>query len=590
MNKNFCFLALILSLVLISQESCRNDGKRIPAKDADAQFTELSEDILTGMLAWSPQTAVSLGFHEYDGQINTLHRDSIEKELARLKRFDNSLKAIDTASLNRTMYFDFRLLQSSVKNMIFQMEEISPYTRNPIEYARALDVSIYIKRNFAPLEERLESVIAIEKKAAELFTSARSNLGDSLPKPFIETAIQIAKGSAEFLKNDLILALSEEKNDSLMSAFRVANDEAITELKMFAGYLEKEKLPKANNSYALGREKYKKMLLYDEGILLEPEIILEAGTNELVKEQAVFKAMALIINPDKTPVEVYNDIRQEHSTAESLLPDIRKNVESIRKFLIDSSIISVPAEARIFVEETPKFARSTSTASMDTPGPFEKKATEAFYYITPVDSSWTSLQKEDWLSMFNKYTTDLITIHEVYPGHYIQSIHLNSSNATKIEKIFQSYAFNEGWAHYAEKMMIDEGYGNNGDIILAAKYNLAQSGEALLRLCRLCVSVKMHCEGMSVDDATRFFMEYSNQGEKPSRQEAIRGTFDPGYLYYSLGKMMMLNLREDYKKQEGDNFSLQKFHDLVLEYGAPPFELLREKLLKDKNSWKELLE
>ena len=477
-----------------------------------------------------------------------------------------------------------------LKNSVFEFEEIDPYTRNPMLYAGALDVSIYIKRNFAPLAERLKSVIEIEKKAPELFRSARSNLMDSLPRPFIETAIQIARGSADFLKNDLILALGGVKNDSLMSAFRIANNEAISELNSFAAYLEKEKLPKANNNYALGEEKYRKMLLYNEGILIEPEIILDKGTHELIAEQAVFKAMALIINPKKSPVEVYTEIRQEHPTADSLIPDIRKNVKSIRKFLVDSSIITVPSEIRVIVKETPKFARSTTTASMDTPGPFEKTATAAFYYITPVDSSWTPLQKEDWLSMFNKYTTDFITIHEVFPGHYTQSVHLNASSATKIEKIIQSYAFSEGWAHYTEKMMIDEGYGNNGDVITAAKYNLAQSGEALLRLCRLCVSVKMHCEGMTVDEATRFFMEYCYLGEKPARQEAIRGTFDPGYLYYSLGKMMMLKLREDYKKQEGDNYSLRKFHDSVLEYGAPPFELLREKLLKDKNSWKELLE
>jgi len=191
--------------------------------------------------------------------------------------------------------------------------------------------------------------------------------------------------------------------------------------------------------------------------------------------------------------------------------------------------------------------------------------------------------------MFDYYTTDITTIHEVYPGHYIQFAHLNASSATKIEKISQSYAFVEGWAHYAEKMMIDEGYGNTGDPIKAAKYRLAQSGEALLRICRLCVSIKMHCEGMSVDDATKFFMDNWYQGEKPSRQEAIRGTFDPEYLYYSLGKLQILKLREDYKKQEGDNFSLQKFHDLLLDNGMPPIQIMREKLLKNKNIWTEIL-
>ena len=272
-----------------------------------------------------------------------------------------------------------------------------------------------------------------------------------------------------------------------------------------------------------------------------------------------------------------------------MLSDIKKKAEDIRQFLIDKKIVTISSEARVKVKETLKFARSTSTASMDSPGPFEKKATEAYYYITPVDPTWTAKQKEDWLSMFDSYTNDFLTIHEVYPGHYTQFTHLNASSATKIEKIFGSYAFIEGWAHYTEKMMIDEGYGITGDPIKSAKYRLAQSGEALLRLCRLCVSIKMHCEGMSVDDATKFFMDNWYQGEKPSRQEAIRGTFDPGYLYYTLGKLQILKLREDYKKQEGDNFSLKQFHDLILDNGMPPIPILREKLLKDRNTWTKIL-
>jgi uncharacterized protein (DUF885 family) len=191
--------------------------------------------------------------------------------------------------------------------------------------------------------------------------------------------------------------------------------------------------------------------------------------------------------------------------------------------------------------------------------------------------------------MFTYYTTDIISIHEVYPGHYIQFLHLNASTASDIQKIFGSYAFTEGWAHYSEKMMIDEGFGDTGDPIKAAKYRMAQSGESLVRLCRLCVSVKMHCEGMSVDEATRFFMDNWFQGEEPCRQEAIRGTYDPGYLYYSLGKLQMIKLREDYQKQEGDKFSLQKFHDLVLDQGMPSIQLLRESLLVDKEIWDDIL-
>ncbi len=363
---------------------------------------------------------------------------------------------------------------------------------------------------------------------------------------------------------------------------------AISEINAYADWLEKEKLPKANMNFTLGRENYRKML-EGEMIYIEPEKILEIGMKQLREEQKLFDETAKKINPNKKPVEVYEDIKKDHPSAPSLIPDARKNLEAIRQFLIDKKIVTVPYDVRVKVEETPQFARATSFASMDTPGPYETKATEAYYYITPVEDNWTAKQKDEWLTAFNYYTTDIVSIHEAYPGHYLQFLHLNSSDASKVKKIFGSYVFTEGWAHYTEKMIIDEGYGSDKDSIIAAKYRLAQLDESLLRLCRLCVSVKMHCLGMSVDDATKFFMENCYYEEKPARQEAIRGTYDPGYLYYTLGKLMILKLREDYKKQEGSSYTLKKFNDNFINNGMPPVPLMREILLEDKNIWKEVL-
>ena len=190
----------------------------------------------------------------------------------------------------------------------------------------------------------------------------------------------------------------------------------------------------------------------------------------------------------------------------------------------------------------------------------------------------------------------MTSIHEAYPGHYVQFLCLNASRATRLEKIFTSYAFAEGWAHYAEQMLLDEGFGGTTSPaptrerqLKAAKYRLAQSDEALLRLCRLCVSIKMHCHGMTTEEGTRFFQEFCYFEEKPARQEAIRGTFDPEYLYYTLGKLQILKLRDDYRKQEGTNFTLEKFLNEMLRHGAPPVRLLREILLKDKSSWEQVL-
>jgi uncharacterized protein (DUF885 family) len=332
-------------------------------------------------------------------------------------------------------------------------------------------------------------------------------------------------------------------------------------------------------------------------IELTPEQVLELGLGELKKEQQRFAQAAALIDSHSKPIEVYKSIQREHPTAANLLPDARKNLELLRQFLIERRIVTVPSEVRARVAETLPPFRATSFASMDTPGPFETKATEAYYYIPPVEAHWKPEQAEEWLTAFNYYTTDVVSIHEAYPGHYLQFLALNASDASNVAKIFTSYAFVEGWAHYTEQMMIDEGFAqpanpalaSTDERIRAAKYRLAQSDEALLRLCRLCCSVRLHTQGMTVDQATRFFMENCYYEAKPARQEATRGTYDPGYLYYTLGKLMILKLRDDWRAQEGESFSIQRFHDELLRHGAPPIRVLRETMLKDSRQWPESL-
>jgi uncharacterized protein (DUF885 family) len=267
--------------------------------------------------------------------------------------------------------------------------------------------------------------------------------------------------------------------------------------------LKETKLPRANDHFALGAERYAKLLEYGEMVALSPERLLEMGMQELQRKQQVFQEAAKQIDPRKPAIEVFKAIQKDHPTAESLIPDTAKDLESIRQFVLDHRLITIPSQVRARVAETPQFMRATSFASMDTPGPFEKKATEAFYYVTPVETNWPAPQKEEWLTAFNYYTTDIVSIHEAYPGHYVQFLCLNASPATRLEKIFTSYAFTEGWAHYAEQMLVDEGFGKEQSKsggtgagapsqvdVRAAKYRLAQTDEALLRICRLCASMK----------------------------------------------------------------------------------------------------
>ncbi len=560
----------------------------------DSEYEAVAEEFIKGYFAARPLLGTAMGLHEYDGKITDYSRLALDAELSRLKRFDDRLQKFDLDKLSQRQSIDLRILQAAIRKEIFQREAMAIYEHDPMIYARAADVNIYIKRNFAPLDDRVHSIVAIESQVPNLLIAARTNLDAVLPKPYVELAIQIAKGSADFLRKNLVEAIADLKDERIRTEFLEANRKAAAALTDYAAWLERDKLPKATADFALGEDKFRRLLSETELVDLPPEKILEIGLTQLRKEQKAFAEVAKRIDSTKSAAEVFRQMQSEHPTPESLLGDIGKDLEQIRKFVVTRKLVTIPSDVRARVKETPQYRRVTSFASMDTPGAFEKRATEAYYYVTPPESEWPPQQKDQWLTAFNFYTADVVSVHEVYPGHYVQFLRLNASPASKVEKIFGSYAFIEGWAHYCEKMMIDEGYGTvanptEADERRAAKYRLAQADESMLRLCRLCVAIKMHTQKMSVEEATRFFRENCYYEEKPARAEAMRGTFDPGYLNYTLGKLEILKLRDDYKAQEGANFSAQKFHNELLNHGMPPIRLLRELMLKDKSKWDEVL-
>jgi uncharacterized protein (DUF885 family) len=586
------FFRLLLLAVVILLPGAANFALQTP----DSEYEAVAEEYIKGYFAARPLLGTAIGLHEYDGKITDYNRLALDAELSRLRRFDDRLAKFDLDKLSQRQSIDLRILQAAIKKEIFQRQDLAIYERNPMVYARAADVNIYVKRNFAPLEDRVRSIVAIESQVPNIVIAAKTNLDPVLPRPYVQLAMQIAKASADFLRKNLVEAIAGLKDDRLNGEFQESNRKAAAALSDYAGWLERERLPKASDDFALGEEKFRRLLSETELVDLPPEKILELGMSELKKEQAAFAAAAKVIDPSKSPVEVFKEIQNEHPTAQTLLPDMAKNLEEIRKFVISHKLITIPSDVRARVKETPSYRRATSFASMDTPGAFEKRATEAYYYVTPPENNWPEKQKEEWLTAFNYYTADMISIHEVYPGHYVQFLRLNASPASKVEKIFGSYAFIEGWAHYCEKMMIDEGYGSpTGDkpteeeLKRAAKYRMAQADEAMLRSCRLCVAIKMHTQKMTVDQAAKFFQDNCYYEQKPAHTEAMRGTFDPLYLNYTLGKLEILKLRDDYKAQEGEKFSLQQFHNRLLNHGMPPIRLLREIMLKDKSKWPDVL-
>ncbi len=588
--------AKVVAVALFVTALCLAGANSAARQIADAEYEAVADEYIKGYLAVRPLEGTALGLHEYDGKIFDHTRLALDAELSRLRRFDDRLAKFEPTKLSPRQSIDLRILQAAVKKELFEMQDMATFERNPMVYTRAADLNVYVQRNFAPLEDRVRSLTAIESQIPNILIAARTNLDEVLPKPYVELAIEMAKGASDFLKKSLPPAVAGVKDEQVRIAFENANRKAAHAVNDYATWLEREKLSKASVNFALGEEKFRHLLAQTELVDLPPQKILEVGMAQLKAEQEAFADAAQKIDPSKSPVEVFRQIQSEHPTPQNLIPGVSKDLDKIRKYVVNRHLVSIPSDVRPKVKETPQYERATSFASMDTPGPFEKRATEAYYYVTPTENDWPEKQKQEWLTAFNYYTSDITSIHEAYPGHYVQFLHLNESPASKVEKIFDSYAFTEGWAHYCEKMMLDEGYGSatnstpsEDDVKRAAKYRMAQVDEALLRLCRLCVSIKMHTQNMSIDEATKFFQENCYYEEKPARQEAMRGTFDPGYLSYTLGKLEILKLRDDYKAQEGDEFSLEKFHNELLNHGMPPIRLLREIMLKDQSKWDEVL-
>ena len=439
----------------------------LPAAETDGAspeiaFARLADEILADNFAFQPLNAVGLGVHQYDGKFYDFRRASIDAEAARLHAFRTRLDALDTGKLSAATALDFRLLHLQVDNALFQIEEAGTYDKNPMTYAGALDVNVYLKRDFAPLADRLRSIVAIERQVPALFAAAHENLAATLPEPMVELAIAIARGGSDFLTHDLLAAVKDVKDDALQAEFKTVNERAAKELTAYADWLIKERLGQSDNSFALGEQKYRHMLAVNEALDTPPARLLEIGLAELKREQAAFAAAAKIINPNKPAIEVFRDIQHDHPTANSLVPETRSHLERIRGFLVEHGIIDIPSEVRATVTETPQYLRAGSFASSDNPGPFEVLGAQAYYYVTPVEPTWTDKEKEEWLTSFNRYTSDVVSIHEVYPGHYVQALRLNASPVTKIQKITSSYAYIEGWAHYCEQMVIDEGVRRGG--------------------------------------------------------------------------------------------------------------------------------
>jgi uncharacterized protein (DUF885 family) len=534
------------------------------------------DDLLDYLRETHPTHATLDGVHTHDDLLEDLSAHAMEGESHALSGYLRRLDEIDSGTLTRVERLEHRMLTSHLRGRMFELEAVRTWEKNPQLYADLLASSLAGQALFthAPPEERARRVLSKLRQTARLLQAARDNIKDP-PGIFVKVGIETMRGALKFIDQDLPRAFSNVDDLHLLGDLADAQAEASQALGGYIDYLETDVAPRARASFRLGREKFEQKLKLEEGLSVPIERLLDIAHRELKATQEAFRTLAGRLNGGD-PLEAWSRTKAEHPAPGELIDVGRRHVDELATFIQRHGIISMPSAEPITVAPTPDFYR-WSFASMWTPGPFESKPTRAYYYLTDVDPSWPPDRQEEHLRDYNYPTLWSISIHEVYPGHFLQYQHLRRVES-KVRKsiLFAPASFVEGWAHYCEQMMVEAGFGREN-----YRVKLGQLAEALIRLARFIVGIKLHTEDMSVEQGMRFFRDEAFMEESSARREAERGTFDPTYLVYAAGKLMLLKLRNDYKQQEGKAYSLRTFHDTLLGNGAAPFWLHRQLMLGD---------
>jgi uncharacterized protein (DUF885 family) len=563
-------------MFVASVQGCSRSGESGSGagKPDDGAFRRLANEILEFTYERDPSNATYLGIHKYDDRIRDYSAAGVKADIQAVKAFQTQLNAIDAAALSQEAQLDLEQTRHTLDGMVLRDDVIRPWAKDPDTYSSGItnDAYVIISRTFAPPEDRLESLIARLKAMPTALAEARKNL-DNPPRIYTEIAIEQLDGNRDFFELDVPAAFADVKNAALLAEFTSANKAVMTALTEYKDWLQSDLLNRSNGSFALGEDTYRRLLDADEMITTALPDLLAAAEQDLERNQQAFADAARMVDPTKSPTDVFAELTKDHPPASELLAVTQGNLDGLAQFVRDKQIIDVPQAPPATVKETPPFMRATTSAAMDTPGPFETVATEAYYFMTLPDPSWPKEEQDDFMSQWYRPAISNVSVHEVWPGHYVQFLYAKDY-PSDVRKVFGAASNFEGWAHYCEQMMLDEGLHADDP-----RYRLAEVQDALLRDVRFIVGIKMHTQGMTVAQAQDMFEKDAYQPAPVAESEAKRGTSDATYGYYTMGKLMILKLREDYKAKMGDSYSLEGFHDAFIRLGPLPLPLIRKAML-----------
>ena len=574
-----CRIAFALFFVIlwcIETSSVPRMSANNSASAPSEEFNRLVDDYFDAHFQFHPTEATAAGLHQYDTKLEDYSRAARQAESAKLRTLAARLERINPAQLSGASTGDFAFLASTLQGRRLELETLQMWRKDPNFYTSGVTESVFliIKRNYATPEERLRSVVARERQIPEALMTARGNL-ENPPRIYTEITLEQMPGVIAFFREDVYKAFPGVANAALQGEFQRSNAAVVSALEKYELFLRNDLLPRSQGDFRIGAENFRQKLLLKEMVDTPLDQLLKIGYADLGRNQERLQETAAEINPHASPRQVLATLEKDHPAPDKLLETFRALLAGLRQFLEARKIITIPSRVFPILEETPPFMRATTTASMDTPGPYETQATEAMFNVTLPQPDWSPQHVEEWMQAFNRGTILSTAIHEAYPGHYTQFLWVNRLTS-KVRKLLYCDTNAEGWAHYTEQMMLDEGFGD-GD----PKLRMGQLQDALLRDARFIVGIEMHTGNMSLDQGREFFVREGYQLPAVADLEAKRGTTDPTYLVYTLGKLQILKLREDYQKKLGARYTLQDFHDRFMEQGGVPLGIVRKALLGD---------
>jgi len=575
----FAAACALLCVACSSAPAKRDGGGEYVATLADRFF----EDVV---FKYQPTRGTRVGLHQYDTRLEDFSRPVIDAQLAALKDYERRFQSVRVPADVPDAMADRDLLLSDTRSGILELETIRPWEKDPDIYSGSITRSAFviISRQFASADDRLRSLIAREKLMPRTLEVARANLKNP-PRRYTEIALEQLPGMISFFEKDVPAAFKDAKDTGSLREFSQTNAQVIAALKSYQQFLRDELLARSNGDYRIGADAYRKKLAYEEMVDIPLDRLLEIGFADLRKNQREFQRIAKLLSPDRTPEEVLRTLGADHPPPDELLQAFRNTFDGLRGFIASHHVVTIPSPVLPIVEETPPFLRALTFASMDIPGPFEQRAKEAFFNVTLPEPSWPPKEVEEHMAGFNRGTVISTAVHEAYPGHYVQFLWVQRA-PSKVRKLIGCGSNAEGWAHYTEQMMLDEGYGrapgvNEEKDARFLELRLGQLQDALLRNARYIVGIGMHTGTMTFDQGVEFFEKEGYQSHANGVRETKRGTGDPTYLVYTLGKLQILKLRDDYRKKLGSSFNLQQFHDEFLRQGFPPVKMVRRAMLGD---------